>query len=107
MPYILTSAMRHPAGAYQLARANWQFWKLGGTCQYNYHPFFSYFMDFLYICRGFHILYPRCTQGVPKVYPRCTQGVAKSKRLPLPWENTEYCLDRVWVERRKKSVVNN
>lgn len=33
MPYVLTSAMRHPAGAYQLARANWQFWKLGGTCQ--------------------------------------------------------------------------
>ena len=47
------------------------------------------------------------TQGVAKVYPRYTQGVAKVKRLTLPWEDTEYCLDRVWVERRKKSVGNN
>ena len=29
--------------------------------------FFFYFMEFLYLCRGFHILHPRCTQGVAKV----------------------------------------
>ena len=28
-----------------------------------------YFIEFLYLCHEFHILYPRCSQGVAKVYP--------------------------------------
>ena len=42
---------------------------------------------FVSSCRGFHI-----------IYPRCSQGVAKVKRLVLPWVEPEYCLDRVWIE---------
>ena len=45
------------------------------------------------------------TQVVAKVYPRCSQGVPKFKRLSLPWEDTDYCLNRVWVERRKKLIL--
>ena len=41
--------------------------------------FYTFVADFTY-----------STQGVPKVYPRCTQGVPKVKRLILPWIEPEY-----------------
>ena len=96
---LLTSAMRHPAGERQLTIL-----EIRRCLSVKNHPFFFYFIEFIYLCHRFHILHPRCTQGVPKVYPRYSQGVAKVKRLSLPWENTEYCVDKVWGERRKKSV---
>ena len=35
--------------------------------EWKNHFFLFYFIEFLYLCRGFHILYPSSTQGLPKV----------------------------------------
>ena len=62
---------------------------------------------FLFLFDGFFILLWRISHTLPKVYPRCTQGVPKVKRLALPWIEPEYCLSSVWIEWRNKFVSNN
>ena len=82
------------------------------------HFFFLHFTKILYLCNVFRILYPRCSQGLPKVYPRCSQGlpkvyprcsqgVAKSKRLSYTWVVLGDYLDRVWVGRRNDVIGNS
>ena len=59
---LLTSAMRHPAGERKLTIL-----EIRRCLSVKNHPFFFYFIEFIYLCHRFHILHPRCTQGVPKV----------------------------------------
>ncbi len=63
MNMIMTSAMRHPIVVCKLADS-------GNSevlvSKMNRLSFF-YNIEFIYLCQGFHILHPRCSQGLPKL----------------------------------------
>ena len=46
---------------------------------------FFYIIEFIYLCHGFNILHPSCSQGLPKVYPRCSQVQKAAITLGRHW----------------------